>query len=146
VKKVVKVTAEAKAAGPANLSFDDVVRHAKANRSAERTKRLYAVVTDLYGNPVPDARVTFSASSGTVNPKRTVSDAKGRAELTWKIGVKPGEQVLSGKVIATDVRGDYRVEIAPPAVPKAVSVKAQQNAKQMFRARSTVAQTPKSSG
>jgi len=143
VKKVVKVTAEARAAGPANLSFDDVIRHAKVNRSADRTKRLFAVVTDLYGNPVPDVRVSFSASSGTVNPKRAVSDAKGRAELTWKIGVKPGEQVLSGKVSATDVKGDYRVEIAVPVVPKTQSVKAKPTGKQMFRARSEVAQIPK---
>jgi hypothetical protein len=143
VKKLVKVAAEARAASPANLSFDDVIRHAKANRSADRTKRLYAVVTDHYGNPVPDARVSFSASSGTVNPKRAVSDAKGRAELTWKVGGKPGEQVLSGKVAATDVKGDYRVEIAAPAVPKALSAKGQQTAKQTFRTRSTVAQNAK---
>ncbi len=143
VKKLVKVVAEAKAASPANLSFDDVIRHAKANRSADRTKKLYAVVTDLYGNPVPDARVSFSASSGTVTPKRAVSDAKGRAELTWKVGGKPGEQVLSGKVSATDVKGDYRVEIASPVVPKALSAKAKQSSKQTFRTRSTVAQNPK---
>ena len=143
VKKVLKITAEARAAGAANLSFDDVIRHAKANRSAERTKRLYAVVTDLYGNPVPDAKVSFTASSGTVNPKRAVSDAKGRAELTWKIGIKPGEQVLSGRVSATDVKGDYRIEIAAPAAPKAQSVKVKPSGKQTFRARSEVAQTPR---
>jgi hypothetical protein len=46
-------------------------------------------------------------------------------------------------VSATDVKGDYRVEIAAPAVPKAQSVKARQNTKQVFRARSEVAQTPR---
>jgi protocatechuate 3,4-dioxygenase beta subunit len=142
VKTVLKISAEARAGRPANLSFDDVIRHAKANRSADRTKRLYAVVSDLYGNPVPDARVSFTASSGTVNPKRAVSDAKGRAELTWKIGIKPGEHVLLGRVGVTDVKGDYRIETAAPAVPKPQSVKAKQSGKQAFRARSEVAQIP----
>jgi len=124
LKKAVKMVINAKPAPPANLAFDDVVRQAKASRIGERTKRLYAVVTDLYGNPVPDARVSFRATSGTVNPKRAMSDARGRAELTWKMGTKAGEQVLSGSVAATDVKGDYTAEIplAPP-VRKTASLK-----------------------
>jgi len=116
VKKVVKIVVTARAAAPANLSFDDAIRPGKPSRSGGRTKRLSAVVTDLYGNPVPDARMSFKATSGTVNPRRAMSDARGRAELTWKMGTKPGEQVLSGAVAATDVRGDYTAE-APTAAP-----------------------------
>lgn len=142
VKKVLKLVAHAAAAGAANLSFDDVVGQGKSNRTGQRTKRLYAVVTDLYGNPVPDVRVSFSASSGTVNPRRAVSDAKGRAELTWKVGAKPGEQVLSGTVRATDVKGDYRVEIGGPPAPKTASVKPRTVVKQTFRERPEATQTP----
>ena len=80
VKKLVKIMAQARAAAPANLSFDDVLPRDKGSRVASRTKRLYAVVTDLYGNPVEDAKVSFSSTSGTVGPKRAVSDARGRAE------------------------------------------------------------------
>ena len=116
VRKPAKIVVAAKPAAPANLSFDDAVRPEKAARSGERTKRLYAVVTDLYGNPVPDAKVSFKATSGTVNPKRAMSDARGRAELIWKLGAKPGEQVLSGSVAATDVKGDYTTEV-PTAAP-----------------------------
>ncbi|HEU4747598.1 MAG TPA: Ig-like domain-containing protein, partial [Gemmatimonadaceae bacterium] len=124
VKKVVKIVVTAKAAAPANLSFDDAIRQSKAPRSAARTKRLFAVVTDLYGNPVPDAKVSFKATSGTVNPRRAMSDARGRAELTWKMGAKPGEQVLSGTVAATDVKGDYTAEVpSVPPVRKTVALK-----------------------
>lgn len=145
VKKVLKVSAHAKAAAPANLSFDDVIRQAKASLG-QRTKRLYAVVTDLYGNPVEDVRVSFSASSGTVTPKRAVSDARGRAELTWKIGSKLGEQVLSGAVRATDVKGDYTIDMGVPAVsktvPKTASAKPRAGGKQSFRDRSESTQPP----
>jgi Bacterial Ig-like domain (group 1) len=68
-------------------------------------------VTDIYGNPVPDARVTFSVRTGVVTPSRAVSDAKGRAALTWKLGAKTGEQVLRGTVHGTDVTGEYLVQI-----------------------------------
>jgi hypothetical protein len=123
VKKVAKIMAQARAAAPANLSFDDVIPRDKGSRAASRTKRLYAVVTDLYGNPVEDAKVSFSSTSGTVGPKRAVSDARGRAQVTWRVGSKPGEQALLGVVRGTDVRGDYRVDVAgPSARPKPASV------------------------
>lgn len=111
VKKIVKLTSLARPAGPANLSFDDVIRRDKPSRSTARTRRLYAVVTDVYGNPVSDARVSFSTTSGTVSPKRAVSDAKGRTEVVWKVGSKPGEQTLWGAVRSTDVKGDYRLDV-----------------------------------
>jgi hypothetical protein len=126
VKKLLKLTAHARSAAPANLSFDDVVQKGKPSpsRPGTRTKRLYAVVTDLYGNPVEDAKVSFSTTSGTVAPKRAVSDARGRAEVTWKLSAKPGEQTLLGVVRATDVRGEYRVDVPGRASqPKTASVK-----------------------
>jgi hypothetical protein len=123
VKKILKLAAHARAAAPANLSFDDVIPRGKPSRPSTRTKRLYAVVTDLYGNPVGDAKVSFSTSSGTVAPKRAVSDARGRAEVTWKVGSKPGEQTLVGAVRATDVKGDYRLDIPSPTLPKTSALK-----------------------
>ena len=124
VKKLLKLGAHASAAAPANLSFDDVARRVKGGRLSPRTKRLYAVVTDLYGNPVENVRIRFSSTSGTATPQRAVSDAKGRAEVTWKVGSKPGEQVLWGAVRGTDVKGDYRLDIPGPAVAvKAVAAK-----------------------
>jgi hypothetical protein len=118
VKKLVKLGAQARPAAPANLSFDDVIRREKTPRLPARTKHLYAVVTDVYGNPVSDAKISFSTTSGTVSPKRAVSDAKGRTEVVWKVGSKPGEQTLWGAVRSSDVRGDYRFDVPGPTVPK----------------------------
>ena len=123
VKRLVKLAARAVPAAPANLAFDDVPsdRHLRASTKA---KRLVAIVTDVYGNPVPDARVNFTVKSGTVTPARTVSDAKGRASLSWKLGSKAGEQTLIGMVRGTDVTGDYVADVSGrEPLAKAASLK-----------------------
>jgi hypothetical protein len=110
VKKLLKVTARATPAAAANLAFDDAPRE-KRSRESGKQKKLLAVVTDVYGNPVPDARVNFKVKSGTVSPARVVSDSKGRAALTWKLGSAPGEQTLTGMVRGTDVIGEYVTQV-----------------------------------
>jgi hypothetical protein len=110
VKKLLRVTARATPAAAANLAFDDAPRE-KRSRETVKQKKLFAVVTDVYGNPVPDARVNFKVKSGTVTPARVVSDAKGRAALTWKLGSAPGEQTLIGVVRGTDVTGEYVTQV-----------------------------------
>jgi hypothetical protein len=119
VKKLVKVAALTTPAAPANLSFDDAPAPATPARSKSRSRHLYAVVTDVYGNPVPDAQVMFSTKSGTVTPARAVSDTRGRAELTWTPGVKPGEQALVGSVRSTDVTGKYTTVVGAAHEPPA---------------------------
>jgi hypothetical protein len=115
VKRLLKVTARATPAQAANLAFDDapVEKHARA---ATKMKKLVALVTDVYGNPVPDARVNFSTKAGVVTPARAVSDARGRAALTWKLGSKTGEQVLKGFVKGTDVVGEYVTQVGQPTL------------------------------
>lgn len=112
VKKLLKVVAHATPAAAANLAFDDVPGD-KRSRETAKSKRLYALVTDVYGNPVPDAEVSFSVKSGTVTPTRAVSDTKGRAALTWKLGSKAGEQTLKGVVRGGDVAGEYVTQVGP---------------------------------
>lgn len=124
VKRLVKIPALTVAAAAANLSFDDAPAQAKHAKAKDRSRHLFAVVTDVYGNPVPDARVQFTTKSGTVAPARAVSDTRGRAALTWTPGVKPGEQSLIGAVRSTDVTGRYTTEVigvAHDAAPRATS-------------------------
>ena len=125
VKKLVKLIAHAAAAAPANLSFDDaplIVRDKHSKQHAKGT-HLLALVTDVYGNPVPDARVNFAVKSGSVSPARSVSDATGRAAIVWTIGTKPGEQTLTGVVRGTDVKGTYVADGSTHEPSKKVSAK-----------------------
>ena len=123
VKQLLKVVARATPAVAANLAFDDVPGD-KRSRDLAKSKKLFALVTDVYGNPVPDARVTFSVKSGTVTPTRAMSDAKGRAALTWKLGSKAGEQTLKGVVRGTDVTGEYVTQVGPrEPLAKPVSIR-----------------------
>ena len=113
--KPTKARARATPAAPANLSFDDAPEPAPAARSKTKRRYLFAVVTDVYGNVVPDARISFATKSGSVTPTRAVSDARGRTALTWTPGAKPGEQTLTGAVRSTDVTGRYTTMIAGAA-------------------------------
>jgi hypothetical protein len=136
VKKLLKVTARATPAAAANLAFDDAPG-TKRTRESASVKKLFALVTDVYGNPVPDARVNFSVKSGTVTPSRAVSDAKGRAALTWKLGSKPGEQKLSGVVRGSDVTGEYVTQVGGrEPVAKAAVVKPASNLKPAINVKS----------
>ena len=109
--KAIRLTATAAPGAPANLSFDDAGPGATRPREPAGTRRLYAFVTDVYGNPVPNAPLRFATTSGVVSPARAVSDARGRAALTWRVGAKPGEQTLTGLVRSTSVRGAYAAQV-----------------------------------
>jgi hypothetical protein len=94
------VAAQAQPGTPANLDFD-VVRGSPAGAS---TRKLVATVTDLYGNPVPSAKLTLTAKGGRVSPSRAVSDGRGAVRLTWSPG---SGAALSGAIAGTDVRETY---------------------------------------
>jgi Bacterial Ig-like domain (group 1)/Bacterial Ig-like domain (group 2) len=111
IKKPLKLSAHATPARPANLSFDDAppVKNARPH-----TKRLVALVTDIFGNPVADTPVTFSVKSGAVTPTRAVTDARGRVALSWMMGTSTSEQILKGSVRGSDVTGAYVAQIEHP--------------------------------
>jgi hypothetical protein len=121
MSKLLKVTAVARPAAPANLSFDD----AQSEGKHAKGRHLVALVTDAYGNPVPDVRLSFSSRTGNVTPSRAVSDTKGRVKVSWTLGSRPGDQSLVGSVPGTDVRGSFMVPgAASPHTPaKTASVK-----------------------
>ena len=116
IKALLKVAAHAVPARAANLSFEDGPASSRGH-VAKGKRALFALVTDVYGNPVPEATVRFSTTSGVVAPGRAVTDAKGRATLAWAPGAKAGEQTLSGRVRSTDVRGSYVVQVAGHEAP-----------------------------
>ncbi|HEU4995531.1 MAG TPA: Ig-like domain-containing protein [Gemmatimonadaceae bacterium] len=119
IKQLLKLEARATPAAPANLSFDDAPPASPASRTARpRAKKLVALVTDIYGNPVPDAPVTLSVKSGTVAPARAVTDTKGRVALTWTLGTIAGDQSLNGVVRGTDVKGAYVFQVLQSGAPR----------------------------
>jgi hypothetical protein len=115
LEKLPKLTAQATPAAAANLSFDDVPQNGEKTARA-RSKRLFALVTDIYGNPVPDSPVTFSVRTGTVTPGRAITDKTGRVAVRWTLSAAAGEQTLRGTVRGTDVRGAYVTQVGAPAV------------------------------
>lgn len=117
VKPLLKVVALTTPAAAANLSFDDAPAPEKHGRTKDRSHHLFALVTDVYGNPVPDVTVMFTTKSGSATPARAVSDTRGRAALTWTPGTKAGEKTLTGTVRSTDVRGTYTAEPSGAAQP-----------------------------
>jgi hypothetical protein len=126
VKTLLKVMAHAVPAAPANLAFEDAP--ASHSRAHSKARRLSVLVTDEYGNPVPDAKVRFSTKSGVVTPARAVSDAKGRVALSWTPSTKPGEHTLTGAVASTDAKGSYVIQVGgPEAAPKLASLRGKRN-------------------
>jgi uncharacterized protein YfaS (alpha-2-macroglobulin family) len=118
VQRPLRATAQASPAAPANLSFDDAPA-AHGGRHTE--KRLVALVADVYGNPVPDAPVTFTAKSGTVTPGRGVTDSHGRVALRWVMGSGVAEQRLIGSVRGAGVSGAYQSQPVPAGSDVAVA-------------------------
>ena len=97
--------------------------------------RLIVEVEDQYGDPLPDAAVTFTVTagegklSGRFTVQHATTDANGRAELTLTLGL-PGPNTvgvsLGGRELATftaegvgtgvaELEGDYRIWHLPRA-------------------------------
>jgi hypothetical protein len=123
--KSLDVVAWAQPGAPANLAFDEV----RGSFAAAGKHRLTATITDLYGNPVSNAKLALTAKGGSVSPSRAVTDARGTVPLTWTPG---GGTALSGAIAGNAVRETYalrsdaevrqaggRFETANPANAKA---------------------------
>ena len=82
------------------------------------TRRLIAIVTDIYGNPIADSPVSLSVKSGVVKPVRAVTDAKGRVGVTWTLSSAAGEQTLTGRVRGADVSGQYITTLKTASKPR----------------------------
>lgn len=105
VTTLVAAHARAIPAAPANLTFDD----APPSHTSRGVRRLVALVTDVYGNPVPEVPLHFTTHTGSLSPSRGVTDAHGRVALAWSVGKHTGDLTLSGSVPGHDVTATYTV-------------------------------------
>jgi hypothetical protein len=122
VPRPVEISARARAAGPANLTFV-TPKPGTANRAIQS---LDVDLTDAYGNPVADQPVVFSTKFGNVSPGRVMTDAHGRAHTRWTPGTKVGQRTLLAAVKGTDARASFVLEAPIAAAPvKAATVKKQ---------------------
>jgi len=96
-----RVSARALPRSPANLSFHEPPVEGQISRAL--AGKIVAVVTDVYGNPVPDAVVSFVTRLGRVTPSRAAADTAGHVRTTWTLGPQLGEQTLTGIVRESDV-------------------------------------------
>ena len=123
-KLKVQARARATAAPAANLAIEETLA-ATARTTGTRSggtahakaRRLVAIVTDEYGNPVVGAKVSLTTKSGTVTPARAVTDAEGRVRATWTPRPSTAERTLTGSVAGTSVSTALVVagEAAPPS-------------------------------
>ena len=105
ITTLIAVRAHALPASPANLTFDD----APPAHGGRSVRRLAALVTDAYGNPVPDVPLHFTTHAGSVTPARGVTDTHGRVSLAWTIAQHTGELMLTGIALGHDVTATYTV-------------------------------------
>jgi len=122
VPRPVEISARARAAGPANLTFV-TPKPGTANRAIQS---LDVDLTDAYGNAVIDQPVVFSTKFGSVSPGRVMTDAHGRAHTRWTPGAKVGQRTLLAAVKGTDARASFVLEAPVAAAPiKPATVKKQ---------------------
>ncbi|HXY19892.1 MAG TPA: Ig-like domain-containing protein [Gemmatimonadales bacterium] len=106
----VRVGANARPLEPANIAPGAAPRSAPAGRALP--KPVPFVVTDAYGNAIPDVQVVFTATSGSVAPVRVMTDAGGQAATRWTLGSRIGEDTLTATVRGTPVTGSVAVRAA----------------------------------
>ncbi len=94
--QVAEFRAAAKAGAPDTVGAASVVAQPGRRKQAVATPPVVRVV-DRFGNPVPDAAVTWQVTSGQgdVSAASTPTDATGKATVTWTLGNRIGVQKLT---------------------------------------------------
>jgi Bacterial Ig-like domain (group 1) len=106
--QVAEFRAAAKAGSPDTVGAASVVAQPGRRKQVVATAPVVRVV-DRFGNPVPDAAVTWQVTSGQgdVSATSTPTDATGKATVTWTLGNRIGVQkltaVTSGSVTGAPV-------------------------------------------
>jgi adhesin/invasin len=78
-------------------------------------KGLRVKTTDIYGNPVPDALVTLTATAGSVRPAKVVTGKDGVATTVWTLGRKGDRQTLTAALKQGGPSDQLEVEVAGAA-------------------------------
>src|SRR5262249_29401453 len=99
------VTAKGHPGAPELLTLD-----ASSVKGKTLARSIVAIVKDVYGNPIPDAALRFTTKTGAVSPASVVSDAKGRAKVTWTLSSKAIEHLLTASVRGSDLKETLTVE------------------------------------
>jgi hypothetical protein len=72
-------------------------------------------VADRYGNPVPGAAVSLSATAGKLSRTRAAADSNGVVAVRWTPGAAAGTQTLTAAVPGSGVRARHAVKVTAPA-------------------------------
>lgn len=108
----VTATARATPQAAANLEVQSPPAGGLAGRPLARP--VTVLVTDAYGNAVPNVLTTFAVSHGTVSPARVMTDERGAATSRWTLGAAPGNQTLTATVRGTTVKTTLTLQAAAP--------------------------------
>jgi Big-like domain-containing protein len=97
--RITEFTAIAMAAPPDTLSAQSPQAQPGVRKKPVTTPPQVRVV-DRYGNPIPDAPVSWQvvAGRGTVSESTTLTDAEGKATTQWTLGDRIGVQKLTATV------------------------------------------------
>lgn len=106
--------AKAGARGLPLVAANVALEKAPATATAGRVLPVTVLVTDEYGNPVPDAPLVLSVKTGALSAARIMTDAKGRAATRWTLGSTPGDQTVTAIVRGTTVATKHTVSVARP--------------------------------
>jgi hypothetical protein len=106
------VTARAAPGAAANVEIQAPPSAGTAGRALPKT--ITALVTDAYGNPVPDVLTLFTVSAGTVSAARVMTNDKGLAPTRWTLGPKTGPHTLTAAVRGTAAKTALTVQAAAP--------------------------------
>jgi Bacterial Ig-like domain (group 1) len=105
-----RATARARPGAAANVVFQDPPARAAAGGRV----RLAVLVTDAYGNPVPNTVVVFSVRAGTLTASRVATDTAGRALTRWTPGAAPREQSITATIRGTTIKATHALPVSTP--------------------------------
>jgi hypothetical protein len=105
---VLRVGARALPLSPANIAVLD----SPVSGVPGRVVPVSVLVSDEYGNPVPDVPITFSVKSGALSAARVMTDAQGHAGSQWTPGPTLGDHVITATVRGAGLKATYAVTVA----------------------------------